>query len=152
MIRFALPAILLLGTSAPAFADALEDRFLVAQQNFQDRMEAFYTSRVPELGALMPDFMADERARDSMVCVLDHIRDEGGEDMAELYVSSIEEMGSAPFENMEDLAGIPDEIPSDMIFGGMRSCDNIGISQELMAETGFLEVISNPETLQAFID
>lgn len=142
-------AIFALGcTLSPAFADQLEDRFLTAQQAFENRVREFYISRVPELGDLVPRFMEDERARTSMLCALNYIRTEAGEDVAEVYVSAIEDMGSAPITSMDGLSGIPDSVPEDVVFGSMSACSTVTVSRELMEESGMMDAMRDPDVLQ----
>lgn len=135
-------------SGAPLWADALEDRFLSAQQAFEDRVREFYVGRVPEMEGKLPKFMESARAREAMICALNHIRDEAGAEVAANYVSAIEDMGAQPISSFEDLSGIPDSVPEDVIFSSMSVCDTMTVTRELMEESGMMDAMRNPETLE----
>lgn len=137
--------------AGPASADALLDRFLVAQQGFHDNMTDFYVSRAPQLEGKFPDFLADEEGRAAMICGFEHIRAETGAAGAEEFVAWLEEAAATPFERLEDLSDAPDGAVGDAMRGSINVCNSMEISQRLMAESGFMEAFSDPEVMQQLI-
>ena len=134
-----------------ATADAMVDRYLTAQQAFQDNMVAFYVGRAPQLEGKFPDFMADDEARAAMVCGFNHVRSETGDAGAEEFLTWLEEAAATPFESLGDLSDAPEGDVGDAMLGAIGVCNSMEVSQRLMKESGFMEIFSDPEVMQLLI-
>ena len=137
---------------APAVsADALEDRYMQAQVLFEQRLRDFYVSRVPEMADKMPVMMENPRAVEAIRCGFNHVRSEGGDAGAEELVTWMEEVSSTPIESFEDLSAAPEGMVGDLMLEASDVCDSIAITMEIMEESGFLEMFSDPAVMERLI-
>ncbi|MEM6729598.1 MAG: hypothetical protein AAF618_13930 [Pseudomonadota bacterium] len=154
MARFisAVTFSLVTATATVASAGPLEDRFLAAQEAFEQNLNAFYVSRVPALEGKIPSFTADPAARDAMLCGFSYLREETGVAGALKLIVFLESAAEEPITSFDDITQAPDGAVAETMLSAVRACNTIEISQQLMAESGALEIFSDPATLDALMD
>ncbi|MEM1102368.1 MAG: hypothetical protein AAGH73_12675 [Pseudomonadota bacterium] len=147
-----LAAPILGAIASTASADRLEDRYMEAQAGFEQRLNDFYVSRVPEMAGKIPQFMEDPRAREAIRCGFDYIRENAGEAGAEELVVWVEGMAATPIESFDTLSAAPEGQVGDVMMEAVQACDSITITQELMEESGMMEMFSDPAVLGRLMD
>lgn len=152
MLRSILTLSLLTATPAFAQSAAQEARFFEAIQAMEAQTYAFYVSVDPRFGPLLTPVAENPIFRDRQRCVLTRIRKEGGSEMLEEYITSMEVQGQTEITSLIDLANrLPAVMTADLIFAASSECGAISYSTEQMTTPKFMELMADPVVMQGLM-
>ncbi|ABD53837.1 hypothetical protein [Jannaschia sp. CCS1] len=131
--------------AAPVVAQSELDRLETATVAAGGNLEAFLTSRAPELASAMPDWSWDAELRAAATCTLDAMRSEGGDAAVTEYLDAMEEFATTPITSMEQMAtATPVPISTDFAARTGQDCGSAEIAMRRMQESGLMQAMMDP--------
>ncbi len=137
---------LALCAALPARADALLDRYRLANVAKAQAINGFLTTRVPEMAAVMPELGWDDQIAAVVACTLDGVRDLWGEEGANDYVLAMEGWAGLPVASMADLSAPPPALLTDpLVLEIDARCGGAALGAARMAPV--FEMMADPEVM-----
>lgn len=134
-----------------ARADML-DRYRDASVAQATRMQAFMVSRVPEIEAVLPDTAWTPEMDAVATCTIDGIRAVNGDAGVAAYVTALEDWAATEIRSMATMAEGMDPILSDELAMQLSmDCGGMELAQTQMQDSGMIEVMMQPEVMQALM-
>ena len=140
-------AFLAVSAVVPTFANAdLLDRYETAMERFQINFTAFYISRIPELEGNMPPTEWEDIDRDIGRCVLKTYEAATGAAGVEAFVIGIEALAAVEVTSNRVITAAMAPVMADTVANAaVESCGQNDRTNEILARTGMIAIISDPE-------